>query len=41
MRRQMAQKLVEQLRFMEADSNYSEIAYIKPRLIARDTLKAL
>ena len=36
-----AQKLVEQLRFIEADSNYSEIAYIKPRLITRDSLKAL
>jgi DNA-binding LacI/PurR family transcriptional regulator len=36
-----AEKLVEQLRFIEADSNYSEIAYIKPRLITRDSLKAL
>jgi DNA-binding LacI/PurR family transcriptional regulator len=36
-----AEKLVEQLRFIEADSNHSEIVYIKPRLIARDSLKAL
>lgn len=36
-----AEKLVEQLRFIEADSNHQEIAYIKPRLIARDSLKAL
>jgi DNA-binding LacI/PurR family transcriptional regulator len=36
-----AEKLVEQLRFIEADSNHSEIVYIKPRLITRDSLKAL
>ena len=36
-----AKKLVEQLRFIEADPSYSEIAYIKPRLIERDSLKAL
>jgi DNA-binding LacI/PurR family transcriptional regulator len=34
-------KLVEQLRFIEVDPNFSEIAYIKPRLIARDSLKSL
>jgi DNA-binding LacI/PurR family transcriptional regulator len=36
-----AEKLVEQLRFIEADSNHSEIVYIKPRLITRDSLKTL
>jgi DNA-binding LacI/PurR family transcriptional regulator len=36
-----AEKLAEQLRFIEADPNFSDIAYIKPRLIARDSLKAL
>ena len=36
-----AKKLVEQLRFIEADPSYSEIVYIKPRLIERDSLKAL
>jgi DNA-binding LacI/PurR family transcriptional regulator len=36
-----AEKIVEQLRFIEADSNHREIVYIKPRLITRDSLKAL
>jgi DNA-binding LacI/PurR family transcriptional regulator len=36
-----ADKLVKQLRFIEVDPNFSEIAYIKPRLIARDSLKSL
>ena len=36
-----AEKLVEQLRFIEADPSYSEIVYIKPRLIERDSLQAL
>jgi DNA-binding LacI/PurR family transcriptional regulator len=36
-----AEKIVEQLRFLEADPSYSEIVYVKPRLIERESLRKL